>query len=305
MAEWSSYHGKIVFLFKDNNAPVDVNWSFSDCEYTGALINPNVKTVLKTVGSGEELAKAIRSLYVDQEEGHTLEWGWKSYEKLQKIKSFDNVKEIEIKEKISDSLGAGAQGSKKIKLTEKNNDYISLSLIKRAKSNKAKMQTYAELLGKYKESIDNGYYGEAELIVYAYLEDRFKSFLYYIEAIDSKNDRSINSNMQRLFGSEQIIDNITAKMEVIETSIKKCGKLKGEDEYAAFLDKVYKYAFNKSEFKSSLKAIRNWCKYRNELIHGLFNKDLEDLHSGYRAHVEDGYQLARQLDNYVEQLKRV
>ena len=41
------------------------------------------------------------------------------------------------------------------------------------------------------------------------------------------------------------------------------------------------------------------------MIHGLFNKDLEDLHSGYKDHVETGYQLARKLDSYVEQLKRV
>ena len=68
--------------------------------------------------------------------------------------------------------------------------------IERAKNSKDKQQTYAKFLGIYKQSVEQGYYGEAELIVYAYMEDRLRALLYYIEAIDTRDVIEINEQMQ-------------------------------------------------------------------------------------------------------------
>ena len=46
--------------------------------------------------------------------------------------------------------------------------------IERVKNGKNKGKTYSELISKYNDAIKNGFYGEAELIVYAYLEDRLR-----------------------------------------------------------------------------------------------------------------------------------
>ena len=36
-----------------------------------------------------------------------------------------------------------------------------------------------------------------------------------------------------------------------------------------------------------------------------FNKDLEDLRSGYKNHVEEGYLLVRYIDQVVSKIKNV
>lgn len=54
-------------------------------------------------------------------------------------------------------------------------DMMKEPLIKRAVTNQSKGKTYTKLLGKYKAAMENGYYGEAELTVYAYMEDRLRA----------------------------------------------------------------------------------------------------------------------------------
>lgn len=177
--------------------------------------------------------------------------------------------------------------------------------IERAKNNKDKQQTYAKFLGIYKQSVEQGYYGEAELIVYAYMEDRLRALLYYIEAINTRDIIEINEQMQSLIGETRTPNGVVDKIKVIEASMEKCDDAKDQNKYAAFLAEVYKHAFDNTEFEKCLEAIKKWCRYRNEVIHGLFNKNIEDLYKGYRQHVNDGYDLARELDNYVRQLKQV
>ena len=53
--------------------------------------------------------------------------------------------------------------------------------IKQVEDNKEKQQTYSKQLGRYKLAIRNEFYFEAMLIVYAMLEDRLLSFLYYFQ----------------------------------------------------------------------------------------------------------------------------
>ena len=55
--------------------------------------------------------------------------------------------------------------------------------------------------------------------------------------------------------------------------------------------------------KLSIKKISQWTRYRDEHIHGMFNKDLDELRAGYRSHVEQGYKLAREFDKYVGRIK--
>lgn len=50
--------------------------------------------------------------------------------------------------------------------------------IKSVESNQEKRNTYSKLMGKYKSVIENGFYGEAELIVYAYMKDGLRCVLY-------------------------------------------------------------------------------------------------------------------------------
>ena len=58
-----------------------------------------------------------------------------------------------------------------------------------------------------------------------------------------------------------------------------------------------------AEMKTALNQIEKWCKYRNEIVHAMFNKDLGDLRWGYEQHVKDGMKLARYIDSQVQSLK--
>lgn len=77
------------------------------------------------------------------------------------------------------------------------------------KDNKDKQLTYQKQMGRYKKALDNKFYFEAMLIVYAMLEDRLHSFLYYIGAFRNANDRNLNVKKTKkqlrilYFGSEE------------------------------------------------------------------------------------------------------
>ena len=68
-------------------------------------------------------------------------------------------------------------------------------LIQPVSDNKDKQRTYTENMAKYKKAIAGEFFFEAMLIDYAMLEDRLRSFLYYIGLLksrDSKQRRDCN-----------------------------------------------------------------------------------------------------------------
>ena len=112
--------------------------------------------------------------------------------------------------------------------------------------------------------------------------------------------------MQSICGRVDSINNITTKMDIIRKAFRACGDSAFSDNaYVKELKRIYKYSLNKTEFKSKLKEIEKWCQYRNQIVHAMFNKDIEALRLNYKEHVERGYQLGRYVDRQVQALKRV
>ncbi|WP_031556439.1 hypothetical protein [Lachnospira multipara] len=75
-------------------------------------------------------------------------------------------------------------------------------------------------------------------------------------------------------------------------------------DYIQFLRIVYKVSVDASGVKSLLKKIEKWYNYRNEIVHSMFHKDIDELRNGYKKHVEEGFEMARFLDNQVKSLRR-
>ena len=171
--------------------------------------------------------------------------------------------------------------------------------IKPVESNKSKGKTYRVLMAQYKNAMENGYYGEAELIAYAYIEDRLKAFLYYSDALNSRNATSINENMSEIMGLQKGINNISDKIEVIRSAFKACNQTKNDNPYVQHLKTVYRVSIDIPEMKSKMKELEKWCAYRNEIIHAVFNKDMDALHLIYKDHVEKGFSLGRYFDHQV------
>ncbi|MBR3143552.1 MAG: hypothetical protein IKF09_10445, partial [Clostridiales bacterium] len=98
--------------------------------------------------------------------------------------------------------------------------------------------------------------------------------------------------------------NISSKIQIIQYALKTCSMK--ADEMTPFeknLEKRYKSSVKVGEMQKTLKHIDKWCKYRNEVIHALFNKDLDDLRKGYEQHVKEGMKLARCVDDQVKSLR--
>ena len=65
-------------------------------------------------------------------------------------------------------------------------------LIKAVTNNVSKQFTYKKLLGRYKLAIKSEFYFEAMIIVYAMLEDRLRSMLYYTGVLANREKLSLH-----------------------------------------------------------------------------------------------------------------
>lgn len=174
--------------------------------------------------------------------------------------------------------------------------------------------TYRAMLGRYKTAIKYGFYLEAILIDYAMLEDRMRSFIYhagalsdrgakrvsgpgkkYISAIVKQFNPNENLGITRMSGKRTIIRSILQWEESISDP--------SADRYL----KTLRSRIEELDVGGLLQMLddsEEWCKYRNECIHSVMNKNLESLEGGIAAKSMEGMEYARFLDSQVKILKR-
>ena len=192
-------------------------------------------------------------------------------------------------------------------------------MIKPVDNNKEKQETYRYQLGRYKHAIKEGFYYEALIIVYALLEDRLRSFLYYCGILPSRNNMKINKKIKSEIQSIMCGEIPTAKtMSGIKNKIRYViyllnwsenvfykeieenqfyVGLKSQIEYldiAALIDVLYKLAKEKD----------GWLAYRNEVIHASMNKNVISLYENLSDKVEEGMEYARFIDSQTRILKQ-
>lgn len=194
-------------------------------------------------------------------------------------------------------------------------------LIERVKDNKDKQHTYQVQLGRYKKAIANEFYFEAMMIVYATLEDRLRSFLYYIGTFRDVNDSKIcktkaksNDTLRKLYSthldtpsnSRINFNNISTKIAMIRATLNwaiACD-CTPTDEYLKVLKREYEGCVDMDGLLSTLANIESWCRYRNEVVHGLLNKNISSVNLELGEMVEKGMCYARFVDSQVKSLKR-
>lgn len=192
-------------------------------------------------------------------------------------------------------------------------------MIDAVKSNTEKQATYREQLGKYKRALNNEFYFEAMLIVYAMLEDRMRSFLYYIGALRRADDPKLNVRqtkeiLRRLyFGSAEAafrqkmdLNQISTKENLIRSTVSWAIEYEGipDEQYLAVLKSEYEGCLDMDGLLTVLDEVDIWRDYRNEIIHGLLNKNVNSVNAELREKVEEGMSYARFIDGQVKALKR-
>ena len=191
-------------------------------------------------------------------------------------------------------------------------------LIAAVTSNTEKQAVYREQMGRYRRALNNGSYFEAMLIVYAMLEDRMRSFLYYIGALRRSGDPKLNVSQTKgilrrmYFGSDEAasgrrmnLNQISTKERLIRATVIWAIDCVGvpADRYLTVLKSEYEGCLDMDGLLTVLDDIDTWREYRNEIIHGLLNKNVNSVNEDLRSKVEDGMASARFIDSQVRTLK--
>ena len=186
------------------------------------------------------------------------------------------------------------------------------------KDNTEKQEAYRKQLGRYRRALNNEFYFEAMLIVYAMIEDRLRSFLYYIGALRKADDPKLNVKqtkaiLRRLyfgsdedaFGQKMDLGQISTKEKLIRNTLTWALEYEGipEETYLAVLKSEYE-GLDIGGLLTTLDQIDVWREYRNEIIHGLLNKNVTSVDAELKSKVEAGMEYARFIDSQVKALEK-
>ena len=190
-------------------------------------------------------------------------------------------------------------------------------IINQVNNNGDKRETYAYLLGKYKKALREQFYFEALMIVYAMLEDRLSSMLYYMGTFDTRNEIKVSGKakndlkklLQEKYGENAkfSLTTITGKMRLINAVISWTVLAnENENNYSFYLKslKILMESVDIGGLSGTLNGIEQWLHFRNEVIHASMNKNLKALYEGVDERIEMGMRFARELDSHIKEIKK-
>ena len=187
-------------------------------------------------------------------------------------------------------------------------------------------------MGRLKGALQQGFYFEAMLIEYALLEDRLRSFVYHAGLLQNRKASHLlpgknavrkdfnriaqrvktwkledgketgnTSNFERLS-----VNKISDKIFIVRTIVLWSSELESLPDESRYLQALRGQceSLDAAALLETLDGIDTWRMYRNEVIHSLMNKRMESVQQKLSEQVEQGVQLARQLDAQVTILKK-
>lgn len=195
-----------------------------------------------------------------------------------------------------------------------------------------KYETYRAEMARLKGALQQGFYFEAMLIEYALLEDRLRSFVYHAGLLQNRKASHLlpgknavrkdfnriaqrvktwkledgketgnTSNFERLS-----VNKISDTIFIVRTIVLWSSELESLPDESRYLQALRGQceSLDAAALLETLDAIDTWRMYRNEVIHSLMNKRMESVQQKLSEQVEQGVQLARQLDAQVTILKK-
>lgn len=194
---------------------------------------------------------------------------------------------------------------------------ISKFQIKVVADNKEKGNSYRENLKRFNKANTSEFYLECLWILYAMLEDRTSSLLFYLGFTSNRNRNSatgskkIKKEIRQIFNmvdsnAKYKFDTISGKLTRIEEFIS-WGTQAGSNvtDYQNAVRTVALKIDSDTRLRKTLEYLNNeWRDKRNQLTHSLFNKDPSTVSIELKNMVEQGYAAVRILDNAVAQLKK-
>ena len=186
-------------------------------------------------------------------------------------------------------------------------------MIKKVINNKDKELTYKELNKKCKLALENKEYETVLLYSYAMIEDRLLSMLHHLYVINRYNDSILpNDYIDRIirpllgYKSESDknklykIKNISTKINLIKLFNKK------NKDISPYINDCYRMIDSNigiGKLSNYFKRLKKWTSIRNEIIHGSFNKNINDLNNHLKESSIEGYNLAKEISKYTNLIK--
>ena len=189
--------------------------------------------------------------------------------------------------------------------------------IQRVTDNKEKGVSYKENFKRYNKAKASEFYLECLWILYAMIEDRTSSFLYYIGFTSEKNRSSVTGTKKIKKEIREILEikqqnakyrfnTLSGKLTRIKELLMWCSKEHETlTDYQKALIKTLKPVADSSDFKNALNYLESeWRDKRNQLTHSLFNKNPNTVFAELLPLVENGYTAARKLDATIREIKK-
>ena len=198
---------------------------------------------------------------------------------------------------------------------------LKVPLYATVSDNDGRREAYKISVERYNKAMREGFYYEALLIDYALVEDRLRSWLYHIGVIANRSDRKayratrphiVDMVRQRkgLSADSEVRLSLMAmngKKEIVEATLawhEARAEPSADNLYLTALWRLYDRALDCASARDALGRLSDWCKRRNEVVHGLLNKDLALLEPQLLPLCEEGIALFREMDGYVRQVSR-
>lgn len=188
--------------------------------------------------------------------------------------------------------------------------------IKIVDNNNEKAYTYRQMKGRYNKAMSEKFYFEAMMIDYAMIEDRLRSFIYHIGGTNSRTSSKLDNKTSKPFllllyngyskkkNTGLNLNNVSTKCNLIRVMLNWVENTEGTD--GKYQQKL-KYACESLDTEDVLQCfdeLEKWCKYRNEVIHGLMNKNILSLDEKLADKAEEGMKIALRIDSYIRVVKR-
>ncbi len=180
--------------------------------------------------------------------------------------------------------------------------------------NHDKQRTYRSNISRYNAAMKHEFYFEAMLIDYAILEDRLSSILFHIGALANRTDTKICTMVRKQLRNivargqadevKLVVKQISGKANIVGAVARWAADTADQPESDKYLALLKEQFLAVEGMASALADLEKWCSYRNEIIHGLMNKNLESLNAELPQRCDEGFRLARYFDAQVRIIKK-
>ena len=180
-----------------------------------------------------------------------------------------------------------------------------------------KYTTYKVQMSRYQRAMRSECYLEALMIDYACFEDRLRYMMYYLGILRTENQLKFGrSDTDDAFKTiidtwlkadeDRVISHIAGKRNIIKAVMLMINRNlpDSKSHVQIVLCKLLAGDNHIQEILNLFDDIEDWCAYRNEVVHSLLNKKVNNLDDHLAKKAEWGFLLFRRLDNLVRWVQR-